>query len=126
MYTDPHPQTNRFVWLRGPSDEGVRAMRLYPLDPRLLQPFFGDDTLKPLMNRVRDAAKRSQCFPSLPRLEPLDAAVHRLIEAATNDSVLIALFPDSSLEVVVVEVALSKGYQTVFARTVSERRLCDH
>lgn len=126
MYTDPHPNLSRFVWLEGTGDTSQVALRLFPLDTRICVECQDDPLLKRRLWRLEDQGERIRNFPGMANLAQLDRRLHRLLEEHGEEPDIAALFPKGDFRLHVVEIGLSADYEHIEALTISDEDLCAH
>lgn len=126
MYSDPHPNISRNVWLTGEGDSRAVAIRLYPLDERLHEVLLRNTKLRRDLEKLERVARWSRNFPSSTNLSHLDDAWHQFMEDQSGNAAILALFPHTEAQVKVVEVAIAEDFKSVASRTISDRRLCSH
>lgn len=118
MYSDPHPNQGRNVWLTGSREGQDVAVRLFPRDPRW------DSSSAPPQQAIASlerAAMEFRDFPSLPRLEPMGARIAEFLDEHGHLPLVASLVPDRDLRIEVIEIAIGADWDSLKATRIAER-----
>ena len=119
MYSDPHPNQGRNVWLMGTREGRLAAVRLFPADERW--DAAEEKALREAVADLKREAMEFRDFPSLPRLDAIQSVVGDLLEEHGDRPRVAALVPDRDLRIEVIEIAISADWDSLQATRIAER-----
>jgi hypothetical protein len=123
MYSGAHPNSSRNIWLEGVKDSVHRSVRIHPVDERLGHGNMRYNQLYRDLRKLRRVARESQNFPSGPILSSLKNEINHFLLDHEDDKIISELFPVEKLNVVIVEMVLSKNFKSIEKRILSRRGL---
>ena len=119
MYSDPHPNLARRVWLVGQGQGRELAVRLWPLDERLKEAAEENWRFRESLERLQKVAGRARNFPSMRGTGTLRAQVDVFLKDGNNPT-LPDYFPRTDLRRVVVELKISNDWSTIDRKFIAE------
>ena len=123
MYSDAHPNSSRNIWLEGVKDSVHRSVRIHPIDERLGYGNMRYNQLYRDLRQLRRVARESQNFPSGPILSSLKNEINHFLKDHKDDKIISEFFPVDKINVVIVEMVLSKNFKSIEKRILSRRGL---
>jgi hypothetical protein len=123
MYSDAHPNSSRNIWIEGVTDSVHRSVRIHPIDERLGYGNMRYNQLYRDLRQLRRVARESQNFPSGPVLSSLKNEINHFLQDHKDDKIISELFPVEKINVVIVEMVLSKNFKSIEKRILSRRVL---
>ena len=113
MYSDPHTNSSRYLWIVGTKNNKTLGVRLSPIDERLIHKECGEDRFYDDTWEFDDIGWEYLNFPSGKDRQPLkDYYLWYLAEY--KDKLLIKeLFPVDSLRLIVMQQSIATGFKSI-------------
>lgn len=124
MYSDPHPNSYRVVWLVGEDENGeAKAFALDPLDDRVRLRRIEQRSKRKALRRLEQVAEDGKNFPSLIDVEAVAAPLRALRHGDSGDEALervLAILPQRDLRLRVMEIRITEDYSALETREIDE------
>lgn len=124
MYSDPHPNSYRVVWLTGKGEGGKqRAFALDPFDDRVRLSEIDERPKRKALERLHRIAEEGKNFPALIDVKALAARLRRLRKPRSVDrefQQVLTILPERDLRLRVMEIQISADYSALETREIYE------
>ena len=113
MYSDPHTNSSRKLWIVGTTNGIQKAIRLSPLDERLINKKCGGDEFYDDTWELDDVAWDYRDFPSGKDLTPLRKYYDWYLGEYKNEELVKTFFPQKDLRLVVMQQAIAPDFDHI-------------
>lgn len=124
MYSDPHPNSYRVVWLVGKSQQGAdAAFSLDPFDDRVNYRRIDAPSRRVALRVLHNVAEDSKNFPELTDVDLIGSQLRLLRSSNTGDEELervLSLLPARNVRLRVVEISINEQYTMLEAKPIHE------
>ena len=124
MYSKPHPNSFRHIWLVGKNGDQSSYFRIYPKDERINMNKIKNKIIRNNLEYIYKDAKRHKNFPSLWSKEKLYSSVHNIVNELEKDDMTFEIFPRDSIQMIVTEMIITDQMDSlkldhVFSESIS-------
>lgn len=124
MYSDPHPNSYRVVWLVGEDDDGEpKVFALDPFDDRVRLERIRERSTRRALKRLHEVAEDGKNFPALIDVESVAAPLRVIGRPAAGDEELervLAILPRRHVRLRVMEIQITADYSALETREIDE------
>lgn len=113
MYSEPHPNSSRSIWIEGYRDSTKTAFRLYPMDSRVNLKKIKSNDVRKLIQQMSAVAKKAKNFPSNTNFEVIQRNLNILKPVVLNKYKQLDFFPSDSVNYIVTQIQISKDYKNL-------------
>ncbi len=119
MYSDPHTNSSRFLWITGINGDKLQGVRLSPLDDRLYIKSTGEHHFYRAINKLEDVGHDHLNFPSSKDLRPLKELYQNFIEEHGENELVQDIFPTDSLRFIVMLQAIAPDFEHIESKELT-------
>ena len=124
MYSDPHPNSYRVVWLAGESEDGEsRAFALEPFDDRVRRSRIQTRSKRKALRELHEIAEHGKNFPAFIDRNALAKLLRSLGRQSSDDEELdraLELLPRRDVRLRVMEIEINPEYSALETKQVYE------
>ena len=124
MYSDPHPNSYRVVWLAGESESGEpRAFALEPFDDRVRRSRIENRSKRRALRELHEIAEHGKNFPAFIDRNTLAKLLRSLGRGSLDDDELdrvLELLPRRDVRLRVMEIEINPQYSALETKQVYE------
>jgi hypothetical protein len=113
MYSDPHTNSSRYLWIIGTKDNKPLGIRLSPLDERLIRKECGEDQFYDDSWEFDNIGWDYRNFPSGKDRQPLKQYYIWYLKTYKDKQIIKDIFPIDSLRFVVMQQSIAPDFQHI-------------
>ena len=113
MYSDPHTNSSRYLWIVGSKNNETLGIRLSPIDERLIVKECGEDQFYDDSREFDDIAWKYLNFPSGKDRKPLREYYLWYLDEYKDKQIVRDLFPIDSLRFIVMQQSIAPGFKKI-------------